>query len=338
MRARERRPTAASVSCSSCSSPSSRSRSPAPSGSRPYARRASASSRPASSTDGRRCRRARDDPRPHGRPAGDRRGGDDGLRQPEGGAERRRRWPSPPRQTLGVDAERALPAAARQHEGLRLRQAQGRPGGCEGARAARASPASASYPEERRVLPAGRGGGAGARLCGNRQPRARRASSCSSSASSPGARGARRSSGTRSAASLDVVRSVPERPGKDVFLTLDHTIQANVESVLRSTVSQWGAKRATRGRARSADRRHPRDGRRAGLRREPIPDGRRRTSTATSPSRTRTSPARHSSSSASSAALVRGSRRADDAVHAAREHSGRRPRRSTTRSRAAPRR
>ena len=44
---------------------------------------------------------------------------------------------------------------------------------------------------------------------------------------------------------LDVVRSVPERPGKDVFLTLDHTIQANVESVLRSTVSQWGAKRAT---------------------------------------------------------------------------------------------
>ncbi len=44
---------------------------------------------------------------------------------------------------------------------------------------------------------------------------------------------------------LDVVRSVPERPGKDVFLTLDHTIQANVESVLRSTVSQWGAKRAS---------------------------------------------------------------------------------------------
>jgi len=44
---------------------------------------------------------------------------------------------------------------------------------------------------------------------------------------------------------LDVVGSVPERPGKDVFLTLDHTIQANVESVLRSAVSQWGAKRAS---------------------------------------------------------------------------------------------
>lgn len=44
---------------------------------------------------------------------------------------------------------------------------------------------------------------------------------------------------------LNVVRSVPERQGKDVVLTLDHTIQANAESVLRSTISRWGAKRGT---------------------------------------------------------------------------------------------
>jgi cell division protein FtsI/penicillin-binding protein 2 len=44
---------------------------------------------------------------------------------------------------------------------------------------------------------------------------------------------------------LSVVESVPERPGRDVFLTIDHAIQANAESVLRSTVSQWGAVRAT---------------------------------------------------------------------------------------------
>jgi cell division protein FtsI/penicillin-binding protein 2 len=44
---------------------------------------------------------------------------------------------------------------------------------------------------------------------------------------------------------LNVVESSPERPGRDVFLTIDHTIQANAESVLRSTVSQWGAQRAT---------------------------------------------------------------------------------------------
>ena len=44
---------------------------------------------------------------------------------------------------------------------------------------------------------------------------------------------------------LNVVRSKPERPGRDVFLTIDHTIQANAESVLGSTVSQWRAARAT---------------------------------------------------------------------------------------------
>ena len=44
---------------------------------------------------------------------------------------------------------------------------------------------------------------------------------------------------------LNVVESIPERPGRDVFLTIDHAIQANAESVLRSTVSQWGAVRAT---------------------------------------------------------------------------------------------
>jgi cell division protein FtsI (penicillin-binding protein 3) len=40
---------------------------------------------------------------------------------------------------------------------------------------------------------------------------------------------------------IDVVSSTPERPGRDVFLTLDHTLQAKVESVLRSTVAQWHA-------------------------------------------------------------------------------------------------
>ncbi|MER3409036.1 MAG: penicillin-binding protein [Thermoleophilia bacterium] len=44
---------------------------------------------------------------------------------------------------------------------------------------------------------------------------------------------------------LEVVRTVPERPGKNVLLTLDHTIQANAQSVLEQTVRQWGAKRAT---------------------------------------------------------------------------------------------
>ncbi len=43
--------------------------------------------------------------------------------------------------------------------------------------------------------------------------------------------------------SIESVR--PARPGKAVFLTLDHTIQANAEQVLRQTITKWGAKHAT---------------------------------------------------------------------------------------------
>ena len=44
---------------------------------------------------------------------------------------------------------------------------------------------------------------------------------------------------------IDVVSSTPEKPGHDVFLTLDHSIQANVESVLRAAVSRWHAVNGT---------------------------------------------------------------------------------------------
>ena len=44
---------------------------------------------------------------------------------------------------------------------------------------------------------------------------------------------------------IDVISQTPERNGRDVFLTIDHTIQANAELVLRQTVHQWGAKSAT---------------------------------------------------------------------------------------------
>ena len=44
---------------------------------------------------------------------------------------------------------------------------------------------------------------------------------------------------------IKIDRVTPARPGKAVFLTLDHTVQANAEQVLRQTVSQWRAKSAT---------------------------------------------------------------------------------------------
>jgi cell division protein FtsI (penicillin-binding protein 3) len=43
---------------------------------------------------------------------------------------------------------------------------------------------------------------------------------------------------------IDIQNVVPARPGKAVFLTLDHTIQAQAEQVLRKTVTTWGAKSA----------------------------------------------------------------------------------------------
>jgi cell division protein FtsI (penicillin-binding protein 3) len=44
---------------------------------------------------------------------------------------------------------------------------------------------------------------------------------------------------------VDTIGVKPERDGRDVFLTLDHTIQANAEAVLRETVARWNAKSAT---------------------------------------------------------------------------------------------
>lgn len=44
---------------------------------------------------------------------------------------------------------------------------------------------------------------------------------------------------------VDVLNSQSERDGHAVFLTIDHTIQAEAENVLRTAVAQWHAKRAT---------------------------------------------------------------------------------------------
>jgi cell division protein FtsI/penicillin-binding protein 2 len=44
---------------------------------------------------------------------------------------------------------------------------------------------------------------------------------------------------------IDVIATQPERPGDDVFLTIDHRIQANAESVLQATVKRWNAKGGT---------------------------------------------------------------------------------------------
>jgi cell division protein FtsI (penicillin-binding protein 3) len=44
---------------------------------------------------------------------------------------------------------------------------------------------------------------------------------------------------------IDVLDATRERPGRDVWLTLDHTLQATVERLLRQAVHEWKAKDAT---------------------------------------------------------------------------------------------
>jgi cell division protein FtsI/penicillin-binding protein 2 len=44
---------------------------------------------------------------------------------------------------------------------------------------------------------------------------------------------------------IDVVRERPAVQGRDVYLTLDGTLQSNAEQVLRETVSRWGARSGT---------------------------------------------------------------------------------------------
>jgi cell division protein FtsI (penicillin-binding protein 3) len=44
---------------------------------------------------------------------------------------------------------------------------------------------------------------------------------------------------------IDQVQSQAERDGSDVYLTLDHTIQANAQAVLKETILKWHAKSAT---------------------------------------------------------------------------------------------
>ena len=95
---------------------------------------------------------------------------------------------------------------------------------------------------------------------------------------------------------IDVIKSLPEQKGADLCTTIDHTIQAQAEAVLRQTVADWGAKAAT---AIVLD---PTTGEVLAMAQAPgydankSPNACARTCSATARSPTRTSPARRSSS------------------------------------------
>ena len=64
---------------------------------------------------------------------------------------------------------------------------------------------------------------------------------------------------------IDVIKSLPEQKGADLWTTIDHTIQAQAESVLRQTVSRLGREGRDGDRARPEDGRGARDGAGAGF-------------------------------------------------------------------------
>jgi cell division protein FtsI/penicillin-binding protein 2 len=101
-----------------------------------------------------------------------------------------------------------------------------------------------SYPEERRVYPQG---AVGAQLIGyagvdNKGLNGLELEYNHKLSGHPGKQTIVRDATGRA---LEVVSSSSVQEGSDVFTTIDHTIQANAEQVLRSTVTQWGARSAT---------------------------------------------------------------------------------------------
>ena len=212
--------------------------------------------------------RARHDLRPDGRAARDRRAGDHRVRRPAARQESeagRARSGAGARRRLGD----ALSAARRPDAALRLREAEGR--SCEGGRAGEAE---AGRPRLLRrgaaLLPAAGRRRARARLRRRRQRRARGARALARQATDRQAGEPDDRHRSRRAASSTSISTKPERAGHDVFLTIDHGIQANAESVLRETVKQLGRESRQRDRPRPAHRRRARDGRRARLRRQPL--------------------------------------------------------------------
>jgi cell division protein FtsI/penicillin-binding protein 2 len=141
---------------------------------------------------------------------------------------------------LGVDAEELYPHLTDPRRGFWYVQRK-----ADAAQAAKLAkrklPGLGFYPEERRIYPQG---SVGAHVLGyagvdNRGLSGLELELDSQLAGRDGKKTIVRDPFGRA---IDVVSTVEEREGKNVFLTLDHTLQAEAEAVLRSTVRKWGAK------------------------------------------------------------------------------------------------
>ena len=178
------------------------------------------------------------------RAARDRRADQDGLRRP---ARARRSARGRGRRTPASSAStrtRSTPQLLNKQDALRLRPALRRPD--EG----RDVPEEGLHRRER--LPRGEarvpaGLASAPRSSASPAPTTRGSagSRSSTTSSSPGSRASRRSSVIRSGARSTSSARRPSAQGHDIFTTIDHTIQANAEEVLRETVAKWHARSAT---------------------------------------------------------------------------------------------
>jgi cell division protein FtsI (penicillin-binding protein 3) len=100
------------------------------------------------------------------------------------------------------------------------------------------------YPEERRVYPQGR---VGASLLGfaGVDNRGLAGLELSLDGLLAGRNGKQTTVKDPYGRAVDIVKTVPERDGRDVYLTIDHAIQANAQLELWRAVHQWQAKAAT---------------------------------------------------------------------------------------------
>ena len=171
--------------------------------------------------------------------------------------------------TFGLDPNELYGELRDRSTRLPLHQAQGRPGAGGRARAARASPASASTARSgacTRSEPS-------PRTCsGSRAPTttAWKGSSGRWTASWPAAPAPRRSSATPSVGRSTSSRHGPERPGSNVRLTIDHEIQASGRGDPRQDGAHLGREGGDGDRDGHAHRRGAGDGERPDLRREPV--------------------------------------------------------------------
>ncbi|MEO8290824.1 MAG: penicillin-binding protein 2 [Gaiellaceae bacterium] len=144
---------------------------------------------------------------------------------------------------LGLEADEVYPVLADRSNGFVYVQRQAGPEGAE-ALQRRKIPGLGFYPEERRIYPQRRVGASVLGYAGV-DNKGLAGLELELDKTLTGSRGEKTVVKDPFGRTLEVVDSKPGKDGKDVYLTIDHSIQGQVERVLRETRERWAAKAAS---------------------------------------------------------------------------------------------